>query len=226
MQLAASFTMRFARILGLLLTCSLLAACQTAMYRALETVGIEKRDILVDRVGDARDSQTAAKEQFASALDRFRTVVQSEGTDLERVYDQVRTDYEKSRDRAQAVHDRIDAVESVAEDLFGEWEKELEEYSNASLRRDSERLLRDTRTRYTSLIRRMRLAEDKMGPVLEVFEDSTLTLKHNLNAQAIRSLRTELSSIEKQTSSLIAEMNRSIDEANAFIDRMRSRQTE
>jgi hypothetical protein len=215
--------MRPTRLLTALLFCFALAACQAAMYRALESVGIEKRDILVDRVGDARDSQTAAKEQFASALDRFRSVVQSEGTDLERVYDQVQSDYDKSRDRAQAVHDRIDAVESVAEDLFREWEKELDQYSNASLRRDSVRLLHDTRTRYTSLIRRMRLAEDKMQPVLEVFEDSALTLKHNLNAQAIRSLRTELSSIEKQTASLITEMNRSIDEANAFIDRMRAR---
>jgi hypothetical protein len=215
--------MHIPKLLSALLFCALLAGCQAAMYRALESVGIEKRDILVDRVGDARDSQTAAKEQFASALDRFRSVVQSEGTDLERVYDQVQSDYDKSRDRAQAVHDRIDAVESVAEDLFREWEKELDQYSNASLRRDSVRLLHDTRTRYTSLIRRMRLAEDKMQPVLEVFEDSALTLKHNLNAQAIRSLRTELSSIEKQTASLITEMNRSIDEANAFIDRMRAR---
>lgn len=211
------------RTLAVVVACSLLGACQTAVYRALETVGIEKRDILVDRVGDARDSQTAAKEQFASALDRFRAVVGSEHTDLERVYDQVRSDYEKSRDRAQAVHDRIDAVESVAEDLFREWETELGEYSNASLRRDSERLLRDTRTRYTTLIRRMRQAEDKMAPVLEVFEDSTLTLKHNLNAQAIRSLRAELSSIEKQTASLVSEMNRSIAEANAFIDGMKAR---
>jgi hypothetical protein len=218
--------MHVAKSVTLILGCCLLAACQTAMYRALETIGIEKRDILVDRVTDARDSQTAAKEQFASALDRFRTVVQSDGTDLERMYDQVRSDYEKSRDRAKAVHDRIDAVESVAEDLFREWEAELGEYSSASLRRDSERLLRDTRTRYTSLIRRMRQAEDTMQPVLEVFEDSTLTLKHNLNAQAIRSLRTELSSIEKQTSSLISEMNRSIAEANEFIDRMRTRESQ
>ena len=50
-------------------------ACSTAYYSALEKVGIEKREILVDRVEDARDAQEDASEQFASALDQFRSVV-------------------------------------------------------------------------------------------------------------------------------------------------------
>jgi hypothetical protein len=134
----------------------------------------------------------------------------------------VNAEYERSRDRADAVHKRVNAVENVAEDLFSEWERELDDYSNASLRRDSERLLRDTRQRYTGLIRTMRRAEGKMQPVLDVLQDSVLSLKHNLNAQAIGSLRGELADVERQTSSLIADMERSIKEADAFIQRMRS----
>ncbi|RPI63943.1 MAG: DUF2959 family protein, partial [Lysobacterales bacterium] len=65
----------------------LLTSCSSAYYRALETVGIEKRDILVDRVEEARDSQTDAKEQFTSALDRYRSVVNVDGGDLEEIYD-------------------------------------------------------------------------------------------------------------------------------------------
>lgn len=213
-----SSILRSLMIVGLAI---LLTGCQTAMYRALESVGIEKRDILVDRVEDARDAQTAAKEQFVSALDRFRSLVEFEGGDLERTYDQVSREYERSRNRADTVHRRIDAVEQVAEDLFQEWEQELDEYSNASLRRDSERLLRDTRQRYATLMKAMRRAESKMQPVLEVLQDSVLFLKHNLNAQAIGSLKDELATIERQTSTLIADMERSINEADSFIRRMR-----
>lgn len=213
-----SSILRSLMIVGLVI---LLTGCQTAMYRALESVGIEKRDILVDRVEDARDAQTAAKEQFVSALDRFRSLVEFEGGDLERTYDQVSREYERSRNRADTVHRRIDAVEQVAEDLFQEWEQELDEYSNASLRRDSERLLRDTRQRYATLMKAMRRAESKMQPVLEVLQDSVLFLKHNLNAQAIGSLKDELATIERQTSTLIADMERSINEADSFIRRMR-----
>jgi hypothetical protein len=63
----------------------LASSCTAAYYSALQTVGIEKRDILADRVEKARDSQTAAKEQFTTALDRYRSVVNVEGGDLEEI---------------------------------------------------------------------------------------------------------------------------------------------
>jgi hypothetical protein len=52
---------RWCRTLPLLGACVMLASCQSAMYRAFETIGIEKRDILVNRISDARDAQTEAK---------------------------------------------------------------------------------------------------------------------------------------------------------------------
>jgi RecB family endonuclease NucS len=55
-----------------------LASCTSTYYRALESVGIEKRDILVDRIDDTRDAQSEAKEQFSSALEQYRSVVDFE----------------------------------------------------------------------------------------------------------------------------------------------------
>lgn len=208
------------RILTLVLAAIVLAGCQAAVYRALESVGIEKRDILVDRVEDARDSQEKAKEQFASALDEFRSVVQVDGGELERTYDRLNAEYERSKSRADEVTQRVNAVEQVAEDLFAEWEDELDEYSNAQLRRDSQRLLNDTRRRYGTLSKSLRRAEKSMQPVLNTFRDQVLVLKHNLNAQAIGSLRKELTSIERQTAALIKDMERAIADANAFIAEM------
>lgn len=59
-----------------------------------------------------------------------------------------------------------------------------------------------------------------MQPVRNVFQDRVLVPKHNLNAQAVGRLRSELGSIERQTSALVKEMECSIDEADAFIERM------
>ncbi len=210
------------RIRGLLIAvitaAPMLASCTTAYYRALETVGVEKRDILVDRVEEARDSQTDAKEQFTSALDRYRSVVNVDGGDLEEIYDRLATEFERSEARAQAVGDRVAAVESVAEDLFAEWEDEIGEYSDPNLRRQSQRLLTDTRADYRRLIAAMRRADSAMEPVLTLFRDQVLYLRHNLNARAIGSLETELADIERATANLIQEMERSIAEASRFID--------
>jgi ElaB/YqjD/DUF883 family membrane-anchored ribosome-binding protein len=196
----------------------LLASCTTAYYRALETVGVEKRDILVDRVEDARDSQSDAKEQFTSALDRYRSVVNVDGGELEQIYDRLAGELERSEARAQAVEEHVTAVQSVAEDLFDEWESEIGQYADPELRRQSQRLLTDTRADYRRLIAAMRRADAAMDPVLTLFRDQVLFLRHNLNARAIGSLEAELADLERATASLIREMERSIEEASRFID--------
>ena len=210
--------MRATLLIAVVATAPLLSSCATAYYRALETVGIEKRDILVDRIAEARDSQTEAKEQFTSALDRYRSVINVDGGDLERTYDRLATELERSDARAQAVGERVAAVESVAEDLFREWEQEIDDYSDADLRRKSQRLMTDTRADYRRLIAAMRRAEAAMDPVLALFNDQVLFLRHNLNARAIGSLESELADIERATANLIEEMERSIAEASRFIE--------
>jgi hypothetical protein len=205
-------------LLSLCAAVPLLASCTAAYYRAFESVGIEKRDILVDRVEDARGSQTTAKEQFASALDRYRSVVSVEGGNLEEIYDRLAAEFERSEARAKTVAERVSAVESVAEDLFDEWETEIAQYSDPDLRRKSQRLLTETRADYRRLITAMQRAEAAMEPVLTLFRDQVLFLRHNLNARAIGSLETELADIERATANSIAEMERAIAEASRFIE--------
>lgn len=199
-----------------------LVACSSAYYSAMEKIGYEKRDILVDRVEEARDAQDDASEQFASALDQFRATVRFDGGDLEELYDRLNSEYEDSVAEAANVRGRIDDVEAVSEDLFEEWQAELAEYSNAEMRRNSEKMLRDTRTRFKQMMAAMRRAEQSMDPVLEAFQDQVLYLKHNLNARAIGALKGELDSIERDTARLIANMQKAIDEADAFIRSMQA----
>ncbi len=195
----------------------LLSGCQTVYYETMEGMGFHKRDILVDRVEEARDAQQEGKEQFQSALERFSSVLNFQGGDLEDKYKKLNAEYERSEAKADEVRDRIDAVEDVAEALFEEWEEELGQYSNAQLRRDSEAKLRKTRSRYKQLISAMKRAEGKMAPVLAAFKDQVLYLKHNLNAKAILSLQQEFGAMQNDIAALIKEMEQSIREADAFI---------
>ena len=199
----------------------LLAGCSSAYYGTMEKLGFEKREIMVDRVEDARDAQDEASEQFANALEQFRSVVSFDGGDLEDLYDDLNDEYERSQSRAEAVSKRIGEVESVAGALFEEWEEELEEFSRADMKRESKALLDDTRGRYTQMMAAMRRAESTMEPVLEAFQDQVLYLKHNLNARAIGSLRNELADIERDTDRLVREMQKAIAEADTFIQSMK-----
>ena len=208
-------------VLGLLVALCLGAmGCEKTYYGTMEAFGVHKRDILVDRVEEARDDQEDAKEEFQSALDKFSNVVAFEGGSLRARYDELNSQLKRCEGKAGDVRNRITSIESVAEALFREWEAELQQYSSADLRRRSEESLERTRDRYNDLIRAMKRAESKMGPVLAAFNDQVLFLKHNLNAQAVASLQGEVAEIEDEVAELIAEMNTAIAEANAFIDDM------
>lgn len=198
----------------------LLSGCSSTYYDAMEKLGYEKRDILVNRVQDARDAQNDAQETFRSALEQFQSVVDTPDTPLKARYEQVQAAYDDSEVAANNVRRRIDQVDDVAGALFKEWERELRSYDSQALRRSSEQTLQDTRNHYEQLVRRMEEAAQSMDPVLRAFRDQVLYLKHNLNAQAIASLEGELSRIRQDVDSLIREMERSIAESEAFLQRM------
>ena len=216
--LASTTTTRFVLLMAAAL---LLGGCASAYYSAMEKVGVHKRDILVDRVEGARDAQSEAQAQFKSALDQFSAVVNIGESDLKAAYEKLNAEFEDSESAAKAVSDRIDSVASVAEALFEEWAAELKLYTSAKLRQSSQKKLTDTRKRYTAMLASMRKAESSMTPVLNTFRDNVLFLKHNLNAQAIGSLKAEFSSLKKDIDGLIQNMNASIQSAEQFIANIR-----
>ncbi|WP_394713859.1 DUF2959 domain-containing protein [uncultured Desulfuromonas sp.] len=204
-------------VLATLVVTVLLAGCQSLYFSAMEKVGVHKRDILIDRVEDARESQQDTKEQFQSALDAFMAVTHYDGGDLEATYRDLNDVLERSEARADELSERIDAVEDVAEALFDEWQEELDQYHNLSLRRSSEKQLKTTRQRCDQLIRQMRRAEAKIEPVLVPLRDQVLYLKHNLNARAVNALSQELVQVRSDVASLLHELEVAVDEADRFI---------
>ncbi len=209
------------RILGwsLLLGVAVLAltGCRSTYYAAYEKFGVHKRDLLKKRVEAARDEQKTASEEFKDALTRLKEITGFDGGALEAHYRKLQADYDTCAKRAKAVQSRIRDVETVAGDLFKEWEAEIEQIETESLRDTSRRQLRDTRARYAEMIAALQKAEASMDPVLRKMKDYTLALKHSLNAQAVASLRGESAGIQTEITQLIADMNASIARADEFL---------
>jgi hypothetical protein len=198
----------------------LAGGCSSAIYSAYEKVGVYKRDLLKKRVIAARDEEKEAGEQFKDALTKLRELYGNQNTPLEKTYDQLKGEFDDSNSRAEAVHKRVRDVETVAADLFREWEAEIKQISTESMRSSSRDQLRQTRQRYEEMHTSLKRAEESMDPVLTKFRDHVLFLKHNLNAQAIASLKGEAVSIQNDIARLIEDMNRSIQRADEFIKQM------
>ena len=194
-----------------------LAACNTVYYAAWEKLGYEKRDLLKSAVKAARGAQKETGEEFQDALTQLQKLTGYRGGNLESAYNRFKGEYEDCEAQATAVRSEIREVDTVARDLLREWEREIRQYENASLAADSRRKLADTRSRFEQLSSSLHAAESTMEPVLRQFRDQVLYLKHNLNAAAVGSLRGKADNIQGDIQRLLAQMNRSIAEADRFI---------
>lgn len=217
-----SRTLQIARsaLVGLLLLA--MTGCASVQYSALEKVGIHKRDILVDRVEDARDAQTETREQLVSAYEQLSELVGHDGGELEKKYERLSKEVGRSRDATEDLDEHLSDIDRVSEDLFDEWESELDLYSSAALRSDQEKKLNLARRQFSTMRDRMQIARDRVDPVMAVLSDNVLFLKHSLNARALAAVRGQASVLEGQVDALIRDMQLAIEEADAFINRMRS----
>ena len=217
--------LQIARHVVLLIAIAVLSGCASVQYSALEKVGIHKRDILVDRVEDTRNAQSETQEQLVSAYEELSGLIGHDGGELEEGYERLSKRVDRSRDAIDELDDHLDDIDRVSEDLFDEWESELDLYTSATLRSDQEQKLGLARRQFANMRRKMQAARDRVDPVMAVLSDNVLFLKHSLNAQALAALRDQATVLEGQVDALIRDMKTAIEEADAFIVRMRGTQS-
>jgi hypothetical protein len=215
-------------ILSVILTSSILTGCQSAIekaarntgYSAYELIGIHKRQLLKARVDDARDEQKEAGKTFQDALGQLKSLYGFKGGELEKHYDSLKSAFNRASFQAENVHKSIKKVETVAGDLFEEWTKEIDQIETVSLKNKSRETLVETQHRYGEMLASLKASESRMDPVLKKLNDQVLFLKHNLNAQAIASLKGETVHIQGEIETLINELNKSISSADKFIQQL------
>jgi len=216
-----AFSLQILRLAAVLAVFAGLTGCASVQYSALEKVGIHKRDILVDRVEDARDAQADTRENLVSAYEELSSLIGHEGGELEKKYEQLSESVDDASDATEELDEQLEAIDRVSADLFEEWEAELDLYTSQNLRADQEKKLGLARRQYSEMRARMQKARDRVDPVMAVLSDNVLFLKHSLNAQALSALRGQAATLENQVDALIRDMQLAIDEADAFISRMR-----
>ena len=198
-----------------------LIGCQSTYYTVWEKLGKEKRHLLRDKVSEVQSEQEKASEEFKDVLTQIKELYGFKGGELEEFYNKLRDDHEDCVKRAEGIKKRIGQVEKIAQDLFAEWESEVGQIANKNLKAKSKKSLEETKIRYARLKKSMDKASSSMGPVLAHLNDYVLYLKHNLNAQAIGTLRKEVTRIEISVKELIRDMENSISEADQFLKNLK-----
>ncbi|MDX6457777.1 MAG: hypothetical protein QOH35_4056 [Acidobacteriaceae bacterium] len=195
----------------------LFTGCKSTYYKTMRTLGKEKRDILVSRIKDAKKDQDQTKKQLQTTMESFQALTGFKGGSLEKSYKRLNSDYESAASQAGKLHDKIQSIDQVSNDLFKEWQGEINDMDNVKLKSQDLVMLRNAKTRQATYMRAMRSTEDQIAPVLKAFQDQVLFLKHNLNSRAIGSLKTTSSVLQSDVAGLIKSIDASSQEADKLI---------
>jgi hypothetical protein len=194
-----------------------LGGCTSAYYSAMQKLGKEKRDILVQRVKDSKKDQEETKEKLKTTMESFQALTGFQGGSLEKSYKKLNSDYESAANQVAKLHDRIQSIDKVSGDLFTEWQGEIDQMGNAKLKARSASMLKDAKVRQASYMKAMRTTESRIAPVMSAFHDQVLFLKHNLNARAIGSLKATSATMDTNVTALMKSIDGSMAEADTLI---------
>ena len=87
--------MRRTICIPLIVVTLLFAGCKSTYYKAMRTLGKEKRDILVARIKDAKKDQDQTKQKLQTTMESFQALTGFQGGSLEKSYNRLNSDYEE-----------------------------------------------------------------------------------------------------------------------------------
>src|ERR1700749_4992957 len=127
--------------------CLLLAVCKSTYYKTMRTLGKEKRDILVQRIQDAKKDQDQTKQKLQTTMESFQALTGFKGGSLETSYKRLNSVYKSASTKADKLHDKIQSIDQVSNDLFKEWQGEINDMDNQKLKTQDTVMLRNAKTR-------------------------------------------------------------------------------
>jgi|YNPNPStandDraft_1061719.scaffolds.fasta_scaffold59159_1 ElaB/YqjD/DUF883 family membrane-anchored ribosome-binding protein len=204
-------------LMALLVLCLSNEASGALLDHLKDILGGDARKAFKDAVQTAKNSQHEAVNQFKDTYEELKNISGFQGGELEERYKILEGSYNRSLGKANDVRSRIKAVENAADKLFSQWNSEIKQMTNDELRRSSREKYCKCITNFDELWASLKRAEKSMDPVIDKFKELVLYVKHNLNAQAVASLKGEVEKIQLQVNNLISEMNAAVEEAERFI---------
>ena len=207
------------RNLGLVL-CAFLCSCQGLYFSTMERFGVDKRDILVERLETTNDALVVAGVRFDDAVAAYRSVFDAEEGRLEQQFENLSTAQRRCESASEDVNEAIASVQSVATLMFDDWKAETGEIMDADLRRASRDNYTKATARYERTLRAFRRFQARMDPVLTTFRDHVLFLKLNLHPHALGALQEQEEDIVADVKELGELIESAANETTEFNDSM------
>lgn len=162
----------------LLLAASILSACQPHANR-YEPFWQNRFESLVRSVQTAQKAQVDAADELARCAPLLDGLVAAPDSDAS--YHESRRLVARCDSRTRTARVRIDNLRESATNVFDQWRREIREYDDSSLRRQSDQERTACMQRYEAALKSLEAARDSLDAPLLSLKDDDLYLKHRRN---------------------------------------------
>ena len=188
---------------------------------AQQDEGVKQVEALVKASSSTVEAISLTKVQLMKTMDVYNALVAIDAKDRKKLYRDLQKEMENTQKRRAEIMTKAGAMTSEADTLFKSWEVSAAAIESPSLRARSEERLKKTRANFAEIGAAGKRATDLYDPIMKTLADKVRYLGHDLNADAVASLKPDSEKLNKDVEKLGRAIDDTINNTNANIDAFR-----
>lgn len=197
-----------------------LSGCQS-VRSAAERFGVDRRDALVESLDKTDQGLLEVHQSFSNAKTELDEFAGQYEIPLRERHERLSEQYVSCEEALDDARVEIRDLEDAARQFFLDWETELFEYSNPTVRNASRLQLNETREKYETVAVRLKKAEEVALATLDEFRDYLSFMRHNLNDEAFAALREPGVDLSSRMADLLTELAAAVDASHRLAEALR-----
>jgi hypothetical protein len=192
-----------------------------ATAAAAQDAGVKQVEALVGASGQTVQAIADTKLQLLKTMDVYNALLADDAKDRKKLYKDLQREMAGTEKRRAEIATRAGAMALEADILFKKWEASTAAIESESLRKRSEERLTKTKASYAEI----RASGDKAAglytPVMKTLADQVTYLGHDLNPDAVASLKPDADKLNKNVHELVKAIDDTITTTNGRIGSLR-----
>ena len=178
-----------------------LSGCKS--FSKQQTVSLRQVDELVSKIEHVHLESELSRESAHDSLDSLEHLTSPKfNGDAVAAYEEFVLTIERSEDQAKSLERSIRSMEKSADEVFEQWEEDLEVFTNPRMRRRSAARLEETKKRYAAILEAVEPCKAAHEEFNLGMRDYAFYLSHDFNAGSVSEIEGDLDAVRKMTAEL------------------------
>jgi hypothetical protein len=198
---------------------AVLALAATAGAQSDE--GVKQAERLVKASGNTVKAIGDTKVQLMKTMDVYNSLFADDAENRRKIYNNIQKEMENTEKRRVKIREEAAKMNAEADTLFKDWANSVAAIESPDLRKRSEERLNATKASYAEIGTVGQKAGDLYGPFMKALQDQITYLGHDLNPEAVASLKPDAAKLNEKADQLIRSIDDTIATSNKNIGALR-----